>query len=200
MKSVNVIKVGLFQKTWALAQRMMPGPSQGADMRPPSGAPNSGEPSLGLADVNVISVAFQASALSHAEPGDRNEAAQGPSPSQPETLGPPSAANASVEALAGQVLTLVEVVSAQEADLKALKTRVQQLEEQDQAIMVAFTTFFHVLAAKRIARLEDIAAILHSIIATAEREAYPSGSIHFLQRLATMLQEPSGARAEQESR
>jgi hypothetical protein len=98
------------------------------------------------------------------------------------------------------VLTLVEVVSAQEADLKALKTRVQQLEEQDQAIMVAFTTFFHVLAAKRIARLEDIAAILHSIIATAEREAYPSGSIHFLQRLATMLQEPSGAGAEQESR
>jgi hypothetical protein len=93
------------------------------------------------------------------------------------------------------MLTLVEVVSAQEKDIKTLKVRYQQLEEHDQAIMVAFTTFFHVLAAKRIARLEDISAILETIIKTAEREAYPQGSIRLLQRLATMLHEQSRARA-----
>ncbi|WP_160310484.1 hypothetical protein [Microvirga vignae] len=91
------------------------------------------------------------------------------------------------------MLTLVEVVSAQEKDIKALKMRCQQLEERDQAVMVAFTTFFHVLAAGRVAKLEDIAAILHNIIKVAQREAYPQESIRFLEGLASMLREQSGS-------
>jgi hypothetical protein len=112
---------------------------------------------------------------------------------QLETLGRLSPTNASVDVLAEQMLTLVEVVSAQDKDIKALKAQNQQLEEHEQAIMVAFTTFFHVLAAKRIARLRDISAILHNIINVAEREAQPPGSIQLLERLATMLQKQSGA-------
>ncbi|WP_133239414.1 hypothetical protein [Microvirga sp. KLBC 81] len=91
------------------------------------------------------------------------------------------------------MLTLVEVVSAQEKDIKALKMRCQQLEERDQAVMVAFTTFFHVLAAGRVAKLEDIAAILHNIIKVAQREAYRQESIRFLEALASMLREQSGS-------
>ncbi|WP_150117399.1 hypothetical protein [Microvirga vignae] len=103
--------------------------------------------------------------------------------------------NASLDALVEQMLTLVEVVSAQEKDIKALKTGCKQLEEHDQAIMVVFTTFFHVLAAKRIARLEDISTTLHNIIKTAQHEAHPQESIRLLQRLATMLHEQSEAGA-----
>ncbi|MBM6579385.1 hypothetical protein ILT44_04245 [Microvirga sp. BT689] len=101
--------------------------------------------------------------------------------------------DASLDILAEQMFSLVEVVSAQEKDIKALKMRCQQLEEHDQAIMVAFTTFFHVLAAKRVAKLEDIAAILHNIIQVAQREAYPPESVRFLEGLATMLHEQSGS-------
>ncbi|KLK91874.1 hypothetical protein AA309_17350 [Microvirga vignae] len=101
--------------------------------------------------------------------------------------------NASLDVLNEQMLTLVEVVSAQEKDIKALKMRCQQLEERDQAVMVAFTTFFHVLAAGRVAKLEDIAAILHNIIKVAQREAYPQESIRFLEGLASMLREQSGS-------
>jgi len=101
--------------------------------------------------------------------------------------------NASLDVLAEQMLNLVEVVSAQEKEIKALKVRCQQLEEHDQAVMVAFTTFFHVLAAKHVAKLGDIAAILHNIIKVAQREAYPQGSIRFLEGLATMLHEQSAS-------
>jgi hypothetical protein len=166
------------------------------------GAWNAEEPSSGAADFTIIPVPFQTSASSPAKPSDRDEGARLPSSMQLETLGPSmqletlgrlSPTNASVDVLAEQMLTLVEVVSAQDKDIKALKAQNQQLEEHEQAIMVAFTTFFHVLAAKRIARLRDISAILHNIINVAEREAQPPGSIQLLERLATMLQKQSGA-------
>jgi hypothetical protein len=193
VKRENVTRVGFLQKIRALARQMVSRPAQGAGTRAAFGPPTSEEQSSGPDDVNVIPAASQASALSPAEPGDRDEAARLSLPPQPETLGPPSALNVSVEVLVEQMLTLVEVAAAREKELKALKAQAQQLEEHDQAIMVAFTTFFHVLTDKRVARLEEIAALLHRIIAMAEREAYPTGSVQLLQRLATMLQEQSGA-------
>jgi hypothetical protein len=67
--------------------------------------------------------------------------------------------------------------------------------------MVAFTTFFHVLAAGKVAKLEDISAILHNIIDVAQHEAYPQGSIQFLQSLAAMLHgQPGAGTAEGETR
>ncbi|MEE1613562.1 hypothetical protein [Microvirga sp. CF3016] len=110
-----------------------------------------------------------------------------PTRSNIEDLGRPSDMNASVDTLAEQMLTLVEIVSAQERDIKALKEQCRRLEEHDQAIVVAFSTFFHVLSAGRVAKLSEIANILNNIIKIAEQEGRPPGSIKFLQDLAGML-------------
>lgn len=104
-----------------------------------------------------------------------------------EDLGRPSDMNASVDTLAEQMLTLVEIVSAQERDIKVLKEQCRRLEEHDQAIAVAFSTFFHVLSAGRVAKLSEIANILNNIIKIAEQEGRPPASIKFLQDLAGML-------------
>jgi hypothetical protein len=103
--------------------------------------------------------------------------------------GRPTDMNASVDTLAEQMLTLVEIVSAQEKDIKALKEQCRRLEEHDQAIAVAFSTFFHVLSAGRVAKLSEIAGILNHIIKIAEQEGRPQGSIKFLQDLASMIPE-----------
>jgi hypothetical protein len=108
-------------------------------------------------------------------------------PSNIEDLGRPTDMNASVDTLAEQMLTLVEIVSAQERDIKALKEQYRRLEEHDQAIAVAFSTFFHVLSAGRVAKLSEIANILNNIIKIAEQEGRPPASIKFLQDLAGML-------------
>lgn len=97
--------------------------------------------------------------------------------------------NTSLDTLAEQMLTLVEIVSAQERDIKALKEQCRVLEEHDQAIAVAFSTFFHVLSAGRIAKLSEIATILNHIIKVAEQEGRPAASIKFLRDLADMLPE-----------
>jgi hypothetical protein len=97
--------------------------------------------------------------------------------------------NTSLDTLAEQMLTLVEIVSAQERDIKALKEQCRVLEEHDQAIAVAFSTFFHVLSAGRVAKLSEIATILNHIIKVAEQEGRPAASIKFLQDLAGMLPE-----------
>jgi hypothetical protein len=108
-------------------------------------------------------------------------------PSNIDDLGRPTDMNASVDTLAEQMLTLVEIVSAQERDIKALKEQYRRLEEHDQAIAVAFSTFFHVLSAGRVAKLSEIANILNNIIKIAEQEGRPPASIKFLQDLAGML-------------
>jgi hypothetical protein len=108
-------------------------------------------------------------------------------PSNIADLGRPTDMNASVDTLAEQMLTLVEIVSAQEKDIKALKEQCRRLEEHDQAIAVAFSTFFHVLSAGRVAKLGEIAGILNHIIKIAEQEGRPPASIKFLQDLAAML-------------
>ena len=97
--------------------------------------------------------------------------------------------NTSVDTLAEQMLTLVEIVSAQERDIKALKEQCRVLEEHDQAIAVAFSTFFHVLSAGRVAKLSEIATVLHHIIEVAEQEGRPAASTKFLKDLAGMLPE-----------
>ena len=104
-------------------------------------------------------------------------------------LGRISDMNTSVDTLAEQMLTLVEIVSAQERDIKALKEQCRVLEEHDQAIAVAFSTFFHVLSAGRVAKLGEIATILKHIINVAEQEGRPAASIKFLRDLAGMLPE-----------
>jgi hypothetical protein len=108
-------------------------------------------------------------------------------PSNIADLGRLTDMNASVDTLAEQMLTLVEIVSAQERDIKALKEQCRRLEEHDQAIAVAFSTFFHVLSAGRVAKLSEIANILNNIIKIAEQEGRPPASIKFLQDLAGML-------------
>lgn len=94
---------------------------------------------------------------------------------------------ASIETLAEQMLALIEIVSDQEKDVQTLKQRCQRLEDHNQAVMVAFTAFFHVLAAGRVARLDEVAAILQSIVQRAEKEERPQDSIDFLKSLARML-------------
>lgn len=112
-------------------------------------------------------------------------------PSNIADLGRLTDMNASVDTLAEQMLTLVEIVSAQERDIKALKEQCRRLEEHDQAIAVAFSTFFHVLSAGRVAKLGEIASILNNIIKIAEQEGRPPASIKFLQDLADMLPDDS---------
>ena len=94
---------------------------------------------------------------------------------------------ASIETLAEQMLALIEIVSDQEKDVQTLKQRCQRLEDHNQAVMVSFTAFFHVLAAGRVAKLDEVAAILQSIVQRAEKEERPQDSIDFLKSLARML-------------
>jgi hypothetical protein len=179
-------------------QRITPRLTQDAgDARTTARAKDHEKVLLEMTDRNAVPepLEAQASASSPKTPGNEISAAGLPFQMPHEASGRPADMNASLDILAEQMLTLVEVVSAQEKDIKTLKARCQQLEEHDQAIMVAFTTFFHVLAAGHVAKLEDITAILHNIIKVAQREAYPQESVNFLQGLATMLHERSGAGA-----
>jgi hypothetical protein len=135
-------------------------------------------PSSGLVDSR--SLAFLAENLSSRAPKSEGASAQ---------------MTASVDMLAEQMLALVEIVSAQEQEIRALKEQCQRLEEHEQAIMVAFTTFFHVLAAGHVASLDEISGILRNITNIAEEERRPQEAIHFLQNLADMLFEQSHEKA-----
>lgn len=117
-------------------------------------------------------------------------------PQPPDLDGMKSNLPVSIEALAEQMLSIVEIVSVQEKTIQALKQRCQKLEDHDQAIMVAFTTFFHVLAAGRVARIDEITHILNNITSIAEREERPRDAIAFLRELVALLSEqPSDAAA-----
>ncbi|MBQ0823884.1 hypothetical protein HPT29_008090 [Microvirga terrae] len=151
----------------------VPGPSPSATVAPQSEAPDRLSSALHAVGESLrlqVAADFQPLPLTRIE-----------------ELGRPSDMNASVDTLAEQMLTLVEIVSAQERDIKALKEQCRRLEEHDQAIAVAFSTFFHVLSAGRVAKLSEIAHILNNIIKIAEQEGRPPASIKFLQDLAGML-------------
>ena len=184
------------QTVWALIQQIVPGSAQVTGVRaPPPVQKDQEEIPLDMNDRSVPSfLRAEASSPTQVISGDDESAARLQPVTPTESPRRAAGMDASLDVLAEQMLNLVEVVSAQEKDIKALKVRCQQLEEHDQAVMVAFTTFFHVLAAKRVAKLEDIAAILHNIIKVAQREAYPQESIRFLEDLATMLHEQSASR------
>jgi len=122
-------------------------------------------------------------------PRARNHIGTAPSspsipPAEPDN---PTDMSASVDTLAEQMLTLVDIVSAQEKDIKALKEQCKQHEEHNQAIMVAFSAFFHVLSVGRVAKPSEIAALLQSISKIAEQEGRPKESVAFLQSLARMV-------------
>ncbi|NBJ10872.1 hypothetical protein [Microvirga arsenatis] len=104
----------------------------------------------------------------------------------------PTDMNESIDTLAQQMLTLVEIVSAQERDIKVLKEECRRLQEHDQAIAVAFSTFFHILAAGRVAKLSEMANVLNHITQIAEQEGRPAASIKFLKDLASLLPEDKG--------
>jgi hypothetical protein len=146
----------------------------------PTAALNSDEDHKASSAPSVMSQALDGQ--SSTDPDDAR-------PSIHDQLGRFSDMNTSMDTLAEQMLTLVEIVSAQERDIKALKEQCRRLEEHDQAIAVAFSTFFHVLSAGRVAKLSEIAAILNNIIKIAEQEGRPAASIKFLQDLAGMLPE-----------
>jgi hypothetical protein len=147
------------------------------------------EPSSKMTDRKALRLALEAlaSPSSPAYSTDEADATGPPDQAPPEASERQTDINSSLEILTEQMLSLVDVVSIQKRDIAALKARCQQLEDHEQAIMVAFTTFFHVLAAGKVAKLEDVATILHNIISVAQHEAYPQESIRFLQSLATML-------------
>ena len=105
----------------------------------------------------------------------------------PDEQSNPTNMSASVDTLAEQMLTLVDIVSAQEKDIKALKEQTRRLEEHNQAVMVAFSAFFHVLAVGRVAKAGEIAALLQNISKIAEQEGRPKESVAFLQSLAKMV-------------
>ncbi|SCY72349.1 hypothetical protein SAMN02927923_02140 [Microvirga guangxiensis] len=116
-----------------------------------------------------------------------------PSPSTPsDEPDTPIDMSASVDTLAEQMLTLVDIVSAQEKDIKALKEQSRKLEEHNQAVMVAFSAFFHVLAVGRVAKASEIASLLQNISKIAEQEGRPKESVAFLQSLAKMVPGSSG--------
>jgi len=155
------------------------------------------EPSSKMTDPKALRLALEALASPSPPAHSPDEAGTADLPNQAPTEASERQAdmNASLEILAEQMLSLVDVVSIQERDIKALKARCQQLEDHEQAIMVAFTTFFHVLAAGKVAKLEDVSAILQNIISVAQHETYPPESIRFLRSLATMLHRQPGAGA-----
>ena len=109
------------------------------------------------------------------------------SPIPPDEPDSPTHMSASVDTLAEQMLTLVDIVSAQEKDIKTLKEQCKKHEEHNQAIMVAFSAFFHVLSVGRVAKASEIASLLQNISKIAEQEGRPKESVAFLQNLAKMV-------------
>jgi hypothetical protein len=94
-----------------------------------------------------------------------------------------------LDVLAEQLLSLIEIVSSQEESIRALAECCEDLEDRDQAIMVAFMTFFHVLAARHISSLAETSTILQQAVETMELDRQPTEAVKFLQGLATMLLE-----------
>jgi hypothetical protein len=102
----------------------------------------------------------------------------------------PAAANdLATENLAQQMLTLVEIAATQDRQIQALKTRCERLERREQAGMVAFTAFFHILDANNVSDLAAMAGVFGSLIDQAQQLDLPEDSILYLRRIETMLRD-----------
>jgi hypothetical protein len=101
-----------------------------------------------------------------------------------------------LDVLAEQLLSLIEIVSSQGESIRELAERCEHLEDRDQAITVAFMTFFHVLASRQISSLAETSAILEQTVETMELDRQPAEAVKFLQGLATMLLEHRLKKAE----
>ncbi|MXQ10076.1 hypothetical protein [Microvirga makkahensis] len=123
------------------------------------------------------------------KPRERNHSDVVPltSPPSPEEQINSTDMSASVETIAEQMLTLVDIVSSQEKDIRTLKEQCRRLEEHNQAIMVAFSAFFHVLAVGRVAKAGEVATLLQNISKIAEQEGRPKEAVAFLQNLSKMV-------------
>lgn len=93
----------------------------------------------------------------------------------------------SIKTLTDQLLAVVEILSAQNHELEILKRRCSRLEENDQAAMVAFTTFFHILSASNVSDLDSMASVFGGIIDEAGSLDLPSDSVTFLRSIERML-------------
>lgn len=102
----------------------------------------------------------------------------------------PAAANdVATENLAQQMLSLVEIAATQDRQIQALKARCERLERREQAGMVAFTAFFHILDANKVSDLAAMAAVFGSLIGQAQQLDLPEDLILYLRRIETMLRD-----------
>ncbi|WP_210492700.1 hypothetical protein [Microvirga antarctica] len=98
----------------------------------------------------------------------------------------------SIDTLTDQLLAVVEIVSAQNRELEALKQRCDRLENNEQAVMVALTTLFHILSASQVSDLDSMANVLGDIITQAEALDLPVESVASLRSIETMIRAQHG--------
>jgi hypothetical protein len=100
-----------------------------------------------------------------------------------------AARDAAGELLTQQMLTLVEIAATQDRQIQSLKACCERLERREQAAMVAFTAFFHILDANKISDLAAMAGVFGSLIGEAEQLDLPDDSILYLRQIETMLRD-----------
>jgi hypothetical protein len=90
------------------------------------------------------------------------------------------------------VRQLLDLVKEQEKEIQVLKKRIQRFEDHGLATMFAFRAFGSVLAARNIARLDDLAIVLQSIIDEATNQGRSEETIRFLQGIQKIVLTSSG--------
>jgi hypothetical protein len=111
---------------------------------------------------------------------------QAPAMTQPAPIVAPDLAT---EHLTQQMLTLVEIAATQDRQIQALKARCERLERREQAGMVAFTAFFHILDANSVSDLAAMAGVFGNLIGQAQQLDLPEDSILYLRQIETMLRD-----------
>ena len=104
----------------------------------------------------------------------------------PEPIGP---TNPATEHLTQQMLKLVEIAATQDRQIQALKARCERLERREQAGMVAFTAFFHILDTNKVSDLAAMAGVFGNLIDQAGQLDLPEDSILYLRQIEVMLRD-----------
>lgn len=102
---------------------------------------------------------------------------------------PSTVSDVATEHLTQQMLTLVEIAATQDRQIQALKARCERLERREQAGMVAFTAFFHILDSNNVSNLAAMAAVFGNLIDQARQLDLPEDSILYLRGIETMLRD-----------